>query len=49
VVAHFRRCRLDGTLPRAQDRLRAMTREAEGRQAEPPAAMPRIMVRRVAE
>ncbi len=39
VFAHFRRWRLDGTLRRAHDRLRALAREAEGRQAEPSAAI----------
>jgi transposase len=38
VFAHFRRWRLDGTLRRMHDRLRALAREAEGRQAEPSAA-----------
>jgi putative transposase len=39
VFAHFRRWRLDGTLRRMHDRLRALAREAEGRQAEPSAAI----------
>jgi transposase len=39
VFAHFRRWRLDGTLRHAHDRLRALAREAEGRQAEPSAAI----------
>jgi putative transposase len=39
VFAHFRRWRLDGTLRRMHDRLRAKAREAEGRQAEPSAAI----------
>jgi transposase len=30
VFAHFRRWRLDGTLRRMHDRLRALAREAEG-------------------
>ena len=39
VFAHFRRWRLDGTLRRMHDRLRALAREAEGRDAEPSAAI----------
>lgn len=39
VFAHFRRWRLDGTLRRAHDRLRALAREAAGRRAEPTAAI----------
>ena len=39
VFAHFRRWRLDGTLRRMHDRLRALAREAEGRQPEPSAAI----------
>jgi putative transposase len=39
VFAHFRRWRLDGTLRRAHDRLRALAREAEGRDAAPSAAI----------
>jgi putative transposase len=39
VFAHFRRWRLDGTLRRAHDRLRALARAAEGRHAEPSAAI----------
>jgi putative transposase len=39
VFAHFRRRRLEGTLRRMHDRLRAMAREAEGRHAEPSAAI----------
>jgi putative transposase len=39
VFAHFRRWRLDGTLRCMHDRLRALAREAEGRQAEPSAAI----------
>jgi putative transposase len=39
VFALFRRWRLDGTLRRAHGRLRALVREAEGRQAEPSAAI----------
>jgi putative transposase len=38
AFAHFRRWRLDGTLRRMHDRLRALGREAEGRQPEPSAA-----------
>jgi putative transposase len=39
VFAHFRRWRLDGTLRRMHDRLRALAREAEGRHPEPSAAI----------
>lgn len=39
VFAHFRRWRLDGTLRRMHDQLRALAREAEGRQPEPSAAI----------
>ena len=39
VSAHFRRWRLDGTLRRMHDRLRALAREAEGRDGEPTAAI----------
>jgi putative transposase len=39
VFAHFRRWRLDGTLRRAHDRLRALARAAEGRNARPSAAI----------
>jgi putative transposase len=39
VFAHFRRWRLDGTLRRMHDRLRALAREAEGRQPGPSAAV----------
>jgi putative transposase len=39
VFAHFRRWRREGTLRCMHDRLRALAREAEGRQAEPSAAI----------
>ena len=39
VFAHFRRWRLNGTLRRLHDRLRALAREAEGRHPEPSAAI----------
>jgi putative transposase len=39
VFAHFRRMRLDGTLRRMHDQLRALARGAEGRKAEPSAAI----------
>jgi putative transposase len=39
VVAHFRRRRREGTLRRMHGRLRALAREAEGRTAEPSAAI----------
>ena len=39
VFTHFRRWRLDGTLRRMHDRLRALAREAEGRRPEPSAAI----------
>ena len=39
VFARFRYWRLDGTLRRAHDRLRVLARAAEGRKAEPSAAI----------
>jgi putative transposase len=39
VFAHFRQWWLDGTLRRAHGRLRALAHAAEGRQAEPSAAI----------
>lgn len=39
VFTHFRSWRIDGTLRRMHDRLRALAREAAGRNAEPSAAI----------